>query len=278
MRSVLTYLQERFPLPLVTLMAVSFALLCLGLFASVEIGAPRWLSSLVLLTVAYLAVLLRYRVTDEWKDFAHDSSVYPGRPVQRGAIRPRTLVLLGVAALAVELASIGVLGGAAGLLAYLPVLALSALTAVEFFARRVLERHFTLSFVLHQAVYLPLFGWAAFVLGAPPTAATWAGIAAATLLFLVVEVVRKFEPRHDPSGAVVRDTYPAVWGRGAAIVVIVLSLLATAVLAVAAGVGAVVLAVAVVFAAAVLLARRSDRAVMLVGGLSVPVLAAAMLS
>jgi hypothetical protein len=278
MRSVLTYMQERFPLPLVTLMALSFAAASLGLFSAAPLVGADWWWSLILLTVAYLAVLLRYRVTDEWKDFAHDSSVYPDRPVQRGAISPRALVSLGVVALVVELASVAVLGGAPGLAVYLAVLVLSALTAVEFFARDVLERHFTLSLVLHQAVYLPLFGWAAFVLGAPFDASTLAGVASATALFVVAEIVRKFEPRHAPNGDVVRDTYPAVWGRGAAIVVIVLSLLAAAALAVAAGVGVAVLVIAVVFAIALAVARRSDRAVMAVGGLAVPVLAMAMLS
>jgi len=271
-------MQERFPLPLVTLMSLSFAVLSLGLFAARPIGSPSWWLQLVLLTLAYLAVLLRYRVTDEWKDYDHDRVVYPERPLHRGAITVRALVLLGVVALVVELASVAVLGGLPGLAAYLPVLALSALTAVEFFAKALLERHFTLSFVLHQMIYLPLFGWTAFVLGAPLTGATAAGIVGAALLFTAVEVVRKFEPRHDPRGAVVADTYSTVWGRTRAIVVLVLSLLASAALAVLAGVSVLVLAVAVLIAAAILVLRRRDRAVVLLGGASLPVLAAAMLS
>jgi hypothetical protein len=272
MRSVIVYMQERFPLPLVGLMAVCFGVVNLGLFAD----APSW-AAFALLALAYLAVLLRYRVTDEWKDFAHDSSVYPDRPLQRGAITVRALVLLGVAALVVELGSVFLLGGGPGLLAYLPFLALSALTAVEFFARDLLARHFTASFLLHELAYLPLFGWAAFVLGAPASGQTAAGIVAACLLFVVAEVVRKFSPRFDTDGALVPDTYPAVWGRSRAIVVIVLSLLAAAALAVVAGTGLVVLGVAVVFAVAVVLRRRSDRAVMVLGGVSVPALALAML-
>jgi len=277
MRSVLVYMQERFPLPLVALMSASFAVLSLGLFADGP-GSPRWWLDAVLLTVAYFAVLLRYRVTDEWKDFAHDSSVYPERPVQRGAVSVRALVLLGSGALVVELAAVTAVAGPAGLLAYLPVLALSALTAVEFFARPLLARHFTLSFVLHEIVYLPLFGWAAFALGAPAGLATAAGIASACALFVAVEVVRKFEPRFAPNGVEVADTYSAVWGRGAAIVVIVLSLLASAALAVVAGAGPLVLVLAVLVVAAMVIARRSDRAVVILGGASLPVLAAAMLS
>ena len=278
MRSVLTYMQERFPLPLVTLMSLSFAVLSLGLFAAAPIATPGWWLQLVLLTLAYLAVLLRYRVTDEWKDFEHDRVVYPDRPLHRGAITVRALVLLGAAALAVELTAVALLGGAPGLAAYLPVLLLSALTAVEFFAKAALERRFTLSFVLHEMIYLPLFGWAAVVLGAPLDGATVAGILSAALLFTAVEVVRKFEPRHDPRGVVVADTYSAVWGRPRAIVVIVLSLLASAALAVLAGVGAPVLMAALVLVAALLVLRGSDRAVVLIGGASLPVLAAAMLS
>ena len=277
MRSVLVYMQERFPLPLVALMSASFAVLSLGLFSDGP-GSPRWWLDAVLLTVAYFAVLLRYRVTDEWKDFAHDSSVYPERPVQRGAVSVRALVLLGSGALVVELAAVTAVAGPEGLLAYLPVLALSALTAVEFFARPLLARHFTLSFVLHEIVYLPLFGWAAFALGAPLGLATAAGIASACALFVAVEVVRKFEPRFAPNGVEVPDTYSAVWGRGAAIVVIVLSLLASAALAVVAGAGPLVLVLAVLVVAGIVIARRSDRAVVILGGASLPVLAAAMLS
>ena len=278
MRSVVVYMQERFPLPLVSLLAASFAVLSLALFGSDPAGSPRWWAQLVLLALVFLALLLRYRVTDEWKDFAHDSSVYPRRPLQRGAISVRTLLLLGIAALALELGGVAAVSGGPGLLAYLPVLVLSAITAVEFFARRVLARRFTLSFLLHELVYLPLFGWAAFALGAPLTAGTLAGVAAGTLLFVVAEVVRKFEPRFAPDGAMVADTYSAVWGRTAAIVVIVLSLLASALLAVAAGADVVVAVVAAVFCVAIAALRRSDRAVMVLGGLSVPALAAAMLS
>jgi len=278
MRSVLTYMQERFPLPLVVLMSLSFAVLSLGLFAVEPVATRGWWLLLALLTLVYLAVLLRYRVTDEWKDFEHDRVVYPDRPLHRGAISVRALVLLGVAALVVELAAVAALGGVLGLVGYLPVLVLSALTAVEFFAKAALERHFTLSFVLHEMIYLPLFGWAALVVGAPLDGSTLAGVVSAALLFTAVEVVRKFEPRHDPRGAVVADTYSAVWGRPRAIVVIVLSLLASAALAVVAGVGAPVLVAALVIVAALLALRRSDRAVVLLGGASLPVLAAAMLS
>ena len=197
MRSVLTYMQERFPLPLVVLMSLSFAVLSLGLFAVEPVATRGWWLLLALLTLVYLAVLLRYRVTDEWKDFEHDRVVYPDRPLHRGAISVRALVLLGVAALVVELAAVAALGGVLGLVGYLPVLVLSALTAVEFFAKAALERHFTLSFVLHEMIYLPLFGWAALVVGAPLDGSTLAGVVSAALLFTAVEVVRKFEPRHD---------------------------------------------------------------------------------
>ena len=277
MRSVVAYVQERFPLPLVSLLAASFAVLSLALFAAEPTGSALWWGQLVLLTLVFLALLLRYRVTDEWKDFAHDSSVYPQRPVQRGAISVRALLLLGLAALAVELGGVVGVSGGHGLLAYLPVLALSAITAVEFFARDLLTRHFTLSFLLHELVYLPLFGWAAFALGAPLTPGTLAGVVAGTLLFVVAEVVRKFEPRFAPDGAMVADTYTAVWGRGAAIVVIVLSLLASALVAVAAGASVLVPGIAAALGVGIVVARRWDRAVMVLGGLSVPALAGAVL-
>lgn len=278
MRGVWIYLRERFPLALVALMASSFAAASLALFTRATSGsaADAWFSA-ILLFVLYVAMLLRYRVTDEWKDFAHDSAVYPDRPVQRGIISPHTLIVIGTAAFAVELLCVLLLGRVAGFLLYLPVLAYSALTAFEFFSGPWLERHFTVSFVLHEAIYLPLFAWVAIVLGADLSWQTAAGVLACTSLFVSVELARKFSPRFDTVGAVVLDTYPAVWGRARTLGAMVMLVVLSGVLAATAGAGLVSPAIAVVAAIIALVRPASDRWVTTVVAIHLPLQAAAML-
>ena len=276
MRAVAIYLRERFPIVLTLLMSVSFAALSVGLFSPTEPLSGRWWFEIALLTALYEALLLRYRVTDEWKDFAHDSAIYPERPLQRGAISVTALLLLGSGALFVELLAVTLLGGVVALLLYLPVLALSALTAVEFGAKRWMTAHFTASFVLHELIYIPLFAWVAFVLGATPSLATVCGVLGAMLAFVSIEIVRKFEPRFAPDASPVADSYTVVWGRSTTLALLVLLMIAAgALLAVAAGIAPIIVSVVAVIS--VLLLRRSDKAVIATAGAHLPLLGLAVL-
>lgn len=260
-------------------MSAAFAAASVGLFgrSADDSGAHLW-SSAILLFAIYLALLLRYRVTDEWKDFAHDSAVYPDRPVQRGVVSPRTLLVIGAGAFAVELLGVLLLGGAVGFVLYLPVLAYSALTVFEFFSKQRLERHFTLSFVLHEAIYLPVFLWVAIVLGSTASWRTAAGVLACTALFVSVELARKFSPRFDTEGHVVLDTYSAVWGRGRTLGAMVVLVVLSGVLATTSGAGLASSVIAVVAAAVALVRPASDRWVTTVVAIHLPLQAAAMLS
>ena len=278
------YLRERFPLPLVAMLAAAFALGSVGLFRTdVNGGVPLegWRTAaadwptpilLLLLFVLYLALLLRYRVTDEWKDFTHDSAVYPDRPVQRGAVSPRTLLTLGLVATVAELSCVGFLGGWLGLVLYVPIVLYSLLTAVEFFARDWMSRHFTASFLIHEFLYLPFFAWVAAVLGAQFSAATVAGVFALAFLFVSIEVARKFRPRFDPSGAMVSDTYGAVWGRSIALTVLVLLMLVSGMLAILAGAAPLALCVSAVLVALLLVRRASDSWVAVIAAAHLPLL------
>ncbi len=259
------------------MLGVSFGAACVGLFAPWPVTDPALWLHLLAFAVLYVAVLLRYRVVDEWKDFGHDTRHYPDRPVQRGAIAPRTLVVLGVVAVAVEVVLAVTLGGVRALPLYGAVTVLTVGTAVDFCAKHFLERHFSLSFALHQLVYPVIFAWAAVALGASlGEARTWWGIASATCLFVSAEVVRKFQPRTSAEGGVVADTYGAVWGRR-------LALIGLLVLVVAAGACAhlavgswFAMAVSVLAAGAIALRHRSDSWVMVGAGAHVPLLALAM--
>ncbi len=275
--SLWAYVQERFPPSLVGMLAVSFGAGCVGLFGGRGMArAVDWwmLGGFALL---YVALLLRYRVVDEWKDYRHDARHYPDRPVPRGAISVRTLATMGIGAVATELTLAAVLGGTRGLILYAVVTVLTVGTATDFFAKSFFERHFTVSFLVHQLVYVPMFAWAAVAMGASlSAAATWWGITSLVCLFVSAELVRKFKPRMSVEGGQVADTYGAVWGRR-------LALLGTLALVLAAGwcahvaVGSWVALGVSVFAAIVIATRhRSDAWVMAGAGAHVPLLALAM--
>jgi len=275
--SAWAYLQERFPPALVSMLGVSFGAACVGLFGpwSAREGA-LWLH-LAAFAVLYVAVLLRYRVVDEWKDFHHDARHYPDRPLPRGAITPRTLVVWGVCAVLVEALLVALLGGWHALPLYAAVTVLTVGTAVDFGAKAFLERHFSLAFAVHQLVYPVMFAWAAVALGASLTdATTWWGVASASALFISAEVVRKFQPRESAEGGVVADTYGAVWGRRLALVSLLALVVAAGALAHAAVGSWFALAVSVLAAAVIAMRHRSDSWVMVGAGAHVPLLALAM--
>lgn len=220
MRSIATYFAERFPLVTVVPVVAATAIVLLG-FASLSPLGPI---QTVFVAIAFLCFLLRQRVTDEFKDSSHDDANYPNRPVQRGLISRQVLMAIGGIAVVIELGAVvsaSVTGGSpTTAMWYLPFLAWSALTSVEFFAHDWLNRHFTLYFVSHQLIFVWLGVWAVAITGGTWSPVTVGGVVAFVVLMAAVEVVRKFELRHAPDGSVVRDTYPAVWGVDATITVL----------------------------------------------------------
>ncbi len=271
------YFQERFPPHLVTMLAVSFGAACVALFGPWAVTDVGLYAHLALFAVLYVALLLRYRVVDEWKDFRHDSRHYPDRPVQRGAITPRVLAVLGIGAVVVELTLAWLLGGLPALPLYALVTALTVGTAVDFGARGFFERHFSLGFAIHQLVYPAMFAWAAVALGASlREASTWWGIAAATCLFVSAEVVRKFQPRTSAEGGTVADTYGAVWGRRLALMGLIALVVAAGAFAHFAVGSWFALSVSVAAGLVIAVRHRSDSWVMAGAGAHVPLLAIAM--
>ncbi|QIM17840.1 hypothetical protein G7066_02470 [Leucobacter coleopterorum] len=212
-------------------------------------------------------------MTDEWKDFAHDSAVYPDRPVQRGAVTPFSLAMLGLGATVVEFTCVGLLGGWLGFVLYIPIVLYSLLTAVEFFSRDWMARHFTASFLIHEFLYLPFFTWVAIVLGAPFSGATVAGVVSLALLFVSIELTRKFSPRFDPSGAVVPDTYSAVWGRPITLTILLLLMIASGALAFVAGASPIAPGVSAALVLLALVRRASDSWVTVIAAIHLPLLA-----
>lgn len=214
MNRLRTYLRERFPIGPTSAHALATAALLIGVTSpSSESGR---LLAVIGVAVAFFFFMLRMRVTDEFKDAGHDDANYPNRPVQRGAIFKRDLVVIGIVSLFLELAGVWFAGFATGNASawvwYLPILGYSFLTGQEFFVGEFLERHFNLYFIVHQAIFALWLVWG-FQLFA--SALAFGPAVAFFLLMISMEVVRKYEIRRDPSGQVVLDTYLAVWGRGA---------------------------------------------------------------
>ena len=223
-RNLLTYFNERFPPAGVAFISLTVALYATGLIDG-QISQSQ-LIPMAAVAVAFAAFLLRQRVVDEFKDKAHDDTNFPDRPYQRGLIDDRSLILLGVMALCVELAAVYAVGGIISLLWYAPVLLYSVLMWKEFLARRWLEQRFTTYFLLHEIVFV-LYGiWIYKSFGLELNNEVLAWIISFTAAMMAIEIGRKYSLRLDPRGAVVKDTYVAVWGRQATITAASLLLLA----------------------------------------------------
>jgi hypothetical protein len=228
MRSILLYFSERFPLPLVILLAFSYSVLIIGISARLS-DVSITLSLLVLVALSFIGFLLRLRVTDEFKDAKHDAKQYPNRPFQRGVISAQKLRLIGCGAVVLELGALALISPFA-LVAYTPVLIYSLLTAKEFFVQSWLNRHFTLYFVSHQLIFVTFFAWALLVFSIPINLTVVLAGLAFILAMSLFEIIRKLEYRRNKKGTIVQDSYPAVWGEATTIALIITLSIAVGVL------------------------------------------------
>lgn len=264
MSAIGTYLRERFPLATVAPLALATAAMLVGSGSNFYANSSYWQAT-GLIALTFLAFLLRTRITDEFKDARHDDLNYPGRPVQRGLVTRRQLIPIGLIALAIELASVSavavICNSSNSVLAYLGVLAFSALTAFEFFASSWLERHFNVYFFTHQLIFVTFSIWAATAFATDQQNLAWLGYVGFMAYMAAIEVVRKFEVRRSPQGKEVADTYLTVWGRSRCIWIMA-ALQAFASMAFWLSSPSVVpLLVAAVTLVAMLLTRRNDLAV-----------------
>lgn len=234
MKALLAYFRERFPIPVVLLLSTGMAMMLVGANSKFTWG---WAlpGNTALVALIFFMFLLRTRVTDEFKDSAHDDENYPNRPVQRGLISRKQIAWIGAVAFAIELTLVLVLwGGHSGFwgpLSYLPVLVYSWLTANEFFVGDWLNRHFNIYLVLHQLIFVFFAAWGVVVTLGDFKIRDIAGSLGFVLMMMLVEIARKYEIRLNPAGEVVKDTYLAVWGRTPSLIVVfVLSTVATALL------------------------------------------------
>lgn len=219
MGKILVYIQERFPVIPVLLFAFGYAALATGISKT---PSAKLLQIIVLFAGIFFFFLLRQRVVDEFKDSSHDLNNFPDRPVPRGLISKRQLVLLGLVALLLEWFCVYLLGSNS-LVAYLPVFLYSLLMAKEFFVPDWLNRHFNLYLLSHEVIFI-LFGLFFMLVTNENLKTNSLLLALGTLTAAPasVEIIRKFSPRYDKKGKAVQDTYSTVWGRNAALTILIL--------------------------------------------------------
>ena len=264
MSSVSQYLKERFPLQAVVPLSGGTAVWLVGITKG---NTPEATAVLVcgLVALGFIAFLLRQRVTDEYKDRHHDAAHYPDRPVPRGLIKPRALVIMGVVALITELGSVV----AATILLnrlwvapiYLVVLGFSILTAYEFFVPEWLERHFNIYFISHQLIFVSYSVWACSLFGTESSTVIALALTAFVLQLASLEVIRKFEVRLNPQGEPVQDTYLTVWGRWLSVGLLAAAAILQGALLTTWAENPFALTAGIVTAFVVLIARRLDKLV-----------------
>ncbi|HSG47644.1 MAG TPA: UbiA family prenyltransferase [Longimicrobiales bacterium] len=203
---------ERLALPPVVLMAtalsVSIQILAAG---RVETGP----TVVTVLGITGLLVLLR--VMDDLKDLERDRIAHPDRPLPRGALSPaqaRRGVALGLVALLAASLLLAVAGcaPAAGFLAFCAVWAF--LMYREFFASRFLGERPLLYAVTHQAIVLPMYGFAAATIPwGTRTPEVWWFAATGLGASFTWEICRKLDPDANP----VLGTYLHRLGRPATV-------------------------------------------------------------
>lgn len=204
----LTYVKERFPVPVYLLLIGGFTLsgLCLAE------GAFEW-KGFAVSFAGFLLFFFQLRLMDELKDYDKDVVAHPDRPLPRGlltteevgrTIKALTLVMTGFAVLTALLVN-----WTTGI-AYLTVTVYLLLMYREFFVGAWLEDRPILYALSHQAI---VFGvcifavapWAEDLALAAPT--LWLGVLVVGS-FLVYEISRKLDPRAHP----VLKTYLVVYG------------------------------------------------------------------
>lgn len=95
-RRLALFVRGSYPLPLSAVFAVAWAVGVTGLYAAVDPRAhdwrPGWGTAVAAVTVVVDLLLLR--AADDLRDLPYDRQHNPGRPLARGAVLPRDLVVL----------------------------------------------------------------------------------------------------------------------------------------------------------------------------------------
>ncbi|HNS96491.1 MAG TPA: hypothetical protein PLJ27_18575 [Polyangiaceae bacterium] len=209
MAAWLTYIKERFPIPVYLLLAGGMT--TTGVLAG---QAPlSWLAVAVGL-VGNLLFLALLRLMDEYKDYDKDRVAHPERPLPRGLLEVATVRRVIHAGALVMLGYSGVAYFYAGFPAaslYLISTVFLWLMFKEFYIGSWLARIPILYAITHQVVMLPLVAFCT-TLGRPESIGdpmTWITASMALGSFFTYEICRKL----DPEAPRILDTYLIHHGR-----------------------------------------------------------------
>lgn len=147
------YQAERFPLHVLvfTTLAVIFSL---GRVVDGSIPSGDRLGLYVAVTALGLLYMLHIRFFDDVRDFHHDNTFYPDRPIQRGLISYQELQRSARAVILIEIGIIAMVHIEL-LIWYMPVIGYSLCAAKDFFAPHSLRKHY-FSYTVLQTVQLAL--------------------------------------------------------------------------------------------------------------------------
>ncbi len=213
MRRYLYYINERFSpaqlLPLALCFGVS-----LGVVTPTVMQQSPTYMNVVVVSIALFLFLLRLRLLDDIKDYAHDQVHHPERPAAQNVVTQRELAVGAVMVTGVEFLVASFFGKVA-MLAFL-VLSLYALGLfLEALWGDRLRPYFFTYIALHEGIVLPLLVYLVLLVGSVKlvdmlTPVFVALVVLWSALFFVLEVVRKIRaPEKESTGV---DTYTAQLG------------------------------------------------------------------
>ncbi len=203
----LTYIKERFPLPVYLLLSVGMA--WQGQLAlSSDVNWPARIAGPLLILVFFFCL----RLMDEVKDYKKDITAHPERPLPRGLVKLATAkkvigfclagqVFAGLILLSLDLTYAGYF--------WLMTTAWLYLMYVEFYCGSWLEERPFFYATTHQLIIIPLVLSAAHLMGdLDSRPAIWSGVMILGAFF-TYEIARKLDPKAHP----LLRTYRLVYGR-----------------------------------------------------------------
>jgi 4-hydroxybenzoate polyprenyltransferase len=207
----LTYIKERFPLPVYLLLTTGMAWQGQLALSSESNWTARIVGPLMMLLFFFCL-----RLMDEVKDYKKDISAHPERPLPRGLVKLSTAKnVIGFCLAAQVLVGLGLLGMGLYYAGYFWLLTTAwlYLMYVEFYCGTWLEQRPFFYATTHQLIIIPLVLSTAHLvgdLGSQP--AIWSGVMILGAFF-TYEIARKLDPKaHE-----LLRTYRTVYGRRGAL-------------------------------------------------------------
>lgn len=217
MAAWLTYIKERFPIPVYLLLAGGIA--TTGLLVD---GGPMSWPALGIGVLGLLFFLGLLRLMDEYKDYDKDVVAHPERPLPRGLLKVETVrkvIYAGALAMLAYTAVAYLYAGLPAAVLYLIATVFLWLMFKEFYVGAWLSKVPILYAVSHQVVMLPLVAFCT-TLARPAMwhdPDTWYAASLALGSFFTYEICRKL----DPDAPRILETYLVHHGRAATTIFVV---------------------------------------------------------